>query len=122
YNLRADRAVANIDITHRFVISYLYELPFGKGRKFGTDAHWLTNLLIGGWQFNGITTYQSGTPLSISANNTAGLFNPLTRPNTNGGNPQKSGRVQDRLGDKIDPVTKQLLNPYFDTNVFSQPA
>ncbi|HEX4951026.1 MAG TPA: TonB-dependent receptor [Blastocatellia bacterium] len=110
YNLRSSRALASIDIAHRFVISYLYELPFGKGRKFGTDAHWLLNAFIGGWQFNGITTYQSGTPLSITANNTAGLFNPLTRPNTNGGNPKLTGRVQDRL------------NRYFDTSVFSQPA
>jgi Carboxypeptidase regulatory-like domain/TonB dependent receptor len=110
YNVRSSRAVSGIDITHRFVISYLYELPFGKGRAFGRDAHWLVNAFIGGWQFNGITTYQSGTPISISANNTAGLFNPLTRPNTNGGNPKLEGRVQDRL------------NKYFDTSVFSQPA
>lgn len=110
YNLRSSRALAGIDIKHRFVISYLYELPFGKGRKFGSNAHWLLNGFIGGWQFNGITTYQSGTPLSISANNTAGLFNPLTRPNTNGGNPKLTGRVQDRL------------NKYFETSVFSQPA
>jgi hypothetical protein len=110
YNLRASRALATIDVAHRFVISYLYELPFGKGRKFGSDAHWLLNAFIGGWQFNGITTYQTGTPLTITANNTAGLFNPLTRPNTNGRNPKLTGRVQDRL------------NKYFDTSVFSQPA
>jgi hypothetical protein len=110
YNLRDSRALVDIDIAHRFVLSYLYELPFGKGRKFGSNAHWLLNTFIGGWQFNGITTYSSGTPLSISANNTAGLFNPLTRPNTNGGNPKLTGRVQDRL------------NRYFDTSVFSQPA
>ncbi len=110
YNIRASRALADIDIAHRFVISYLYELPFGKGRRFGGSAPGVLDAIIGGWQFNGITTFQSGTPLSISANNTAGLFNPLTRPNTNGRDPRLDGPVDQRL------------NKYFDTSVYSQPA
>ncbi len=110
YNLRASRGLATIDIAHRFVVSYLYELPFGKGRKFGGSAPGVLDAFIGGWQFNGITTFQSGTPLNITANNTAGLFNPLTRPNTNGNNPNLSGKVDQRL------------NRYFDTSVYSQPA
>jgi hypothetical protein len=110
YNIRNSRALSDIDIAHRFVVSYLYELPFGKGRRFGSSASSVVDALIGGWQFNGITTFQSGTPLSISANNTAGLFNPLTRPNTNGNDPRLSGKVDQRL------------NRYFDTSVYSQPA
>ncbi len=110
YNLRASRSLADIDIAHRFVVSYLYELPFGKGRRFGSGVHSVVNTMIGGWQFNGITTFQSGTPLNISANNTAGLFNPLTRPNTNGNDPRLNGKVDERL------------NRYFDTSVYTQPA
>jgi hypothetical protein len=110
YNIRGDRGLSTIDIAHRFVISYLYELPFGKGRKFGANAPGLLDAIIGGWQFNGITTFQSGTPLTITANNTAGLFSPLTRPNTNGKDPNLSGKVDERL------------NKYFDTSVYSQPA
>lgn len=110
YDIRSSRGLADIDIAHRFVVSYLYELPFGKGRKFGGSAPGLLDAVIGGWQFNGITTFQTGTPLSISANNTAGLFNPLTRPNTNGKDPNLSGKVDERL------------NRYFDTSVYSQPA
>src|SRR5207253_7144050 len=78
YNLRADRSLASIDVARRLVISYLYELPFGRGKRFGADSPRIVSLLIGGWQLNGITTLQSGTPLSLSASNTAGLFNPLT--------------------------------------------
>lgn len=110
YNIRGDRGLATIDIAHRFVVSYLYELPFGKGRKFGANAASVLDAFIGGWQFNGITTFQSGTPLTITANNTAGIFNPLTRPNTNGNDPNLSGKVDERL------------NRYFDTSVYSQPA
>ncbi len=110
YNIHGDRGLASIDIAHRFVVSYLYELPFGKGRTFLGNASGLLNAFIGGWQFNGITTFQSGTPLSVSASNTAGLFNPLTRPNTNGKDPRLSGPVDQRL------------SKYFDTSVYSQPA
>ncbi|MDX2039891.1 MAG: TonB-dependent receptor [Acidobacteriota bacterium] len=110
YNLRASRGLATIDIAHRFVVSYLYELPFGKGRKFGSKTSSAVDAVIGGWQFNGITTFQSGTPLTITANNTAGLFNPLTRPNTNGRDANLTGKVDERL------------NRYFDTSVYSQPA
>jgi carboxypeptidase family protein/TonB-dependent receptor-like protein len=110
YNIRGDRGLSTIDIAHRIVVSYLYELPFGKGRKFGANAPGLLDAIIGGWQFNGITTFQSGTPLTITANNTAGLFNSLTRPNTNGKDPNLGGKVDERL------------NKYFDTSVYSQPA
>jgi hypothetical protein len=109
YNLRADRALATIDIAHRFVISYLYELPFGKGRAFGGGAPGWANALIGGWQFNGITNFMSGTPLTITANNTANLFNPLTRPLTNGRSAKLDGPVHERL------------DRYFDTSVYTQP-
>ena len=110
YNLRGSRGLATIDIAHRFVVSYLYELPFGKGRRFGSNVSGVVDAFIGGWQFNGITTFQTGTPLTVTANNTAGIFNPLTRPNTNGRDPNLEGKVDQRL------------ERYFDTSVYSQPA
>jgi hypothetical protein len=110
YDLEASWALASYDITHRFVISYLYELPFGRNRRFMSSAPAALDALLGGWQFNGITTLQSGTPLSITANNTAGVFGARTQPNNNGTDPRLSGPVEDRLGQ------------YFDTSVYSQPA
>ena len=60
YDIDASRALASYDITHRFVLSYLYELPVGRGRRFGADrADVALNAIIGGWQFNGITTFQA---------------------------------------------------------------
>jgi carboxypeptidase family protein/TonB-dependent receptor-like protein len=110
YDLEASWALASYDIKHRFVISYLYELPFGHNRRFGSGVSPLVNAIIGGWQFNGITTIQSGTPLSITANNTAGIFGARTQPNNNGNDPRLDGPVSERL------------NRYFDTSVYSQPA
>ena len=110
YNLQASWALASYDINHRFVISYLYELPIGRDRRFFSDASPFINAIIGGWQFNGITTLQAGTPLSITANNTAGIFGARTQPNNNGKDPRLSGPIEERLGKA------------FDTSVYSQPA
>jgi hypothetical protein len=88
----------------------LYELPFGRGRRFGQSWHSLVDGALGGWQVNGIVTLQSGAPLSISASNTAGIFSPLTRPNWNGKDPVLDGSSEDRL------------QRWFDTSAFSQPA
>ena len=110
YDIEASWALASYDIAHRFVISYLYELPFGRNRRFASGASPLVNAIVGGWQFNGITTIQSGTPLSITANNSAGIFGARTQPNNNGSDPRLDGPVNRRL------------NRYFDTSVYSQPA
>lgn len=110
YNILPDRSVTSYDIPHRFVIGYIYELPFGRGRRFGSNASGPVNWVLGGWQFNGITTLQSGGPLSISASNVSGLGNPVERANNSGHSAASSGDVHQRL------------NRYFDTSVFSQPA
>jgi hypothetical protein len=56
----------NFDRTHYFVQSYVYELPFGKGKKYLTSGP--GSWLLGGWQLNGILSVASGTPLSFSGN------------------------------------------------------
>jgi hypothetical protein len=110
YDIDASMALASYDIKHRFVLSYLYEIPIGRSRRFFANAPTWVNAIIADWQFNGITTLQSGTPLSITANNTAGLFGARTQPNSTGADPRLDGPVEDRL------------DRYFDTSVYSQPA
>jgi len=56
--------VSSVDTPHRLSINGILELPFGQGRRFGTDAGAVVNGLIGGWQLSGIYTYQSGFPLT----------------------------------------------------------
>jgi hypothetical protein len=57
------RQLVDYDRTHHLVISGLYDLPFGRGGKFASNAKGLWNGLIGGWQINWIYTNQSGIPL-----------------------------------------------------------
>ncbi|MGH9846947.1 MAG: TonB-dependent receptor domain-containing protein, partial [Blastocatellia bacterium] len=109
YDRRAERAVSPNDISQRLVFSYIYELPFGRGRLLGQDWNRVADALLGGWQINGITTFQTGFPLSITAPNTCNCFNSTLRPNISG-SAELSGPVVERL------------SRYFDTSVFSQPA
>ena len=57
--------LSDADVPHRFVMSGIWEIPFGKGRKFGNDWNRVVNTLIGGWQVQGIGQVQSGRPLTI---------------------------------------------------------
>jgi Carboxypeptidase regulatory-like domain len=69
YNLAAERSVDADDIPHSLVVSYIYELPVGTGKKFGSHMNRAVDAAIGGWQVSGISTFKSGFPLSIGANN-----------------------------------------------------
>lgn len=55
-----DRGHSDYDVPHRFVLSYSYELPFGRGKTLLGNASRLVTALVGGWQLNGITTYSAG--------------------------------------------------------------
>lgn len=110
YNIRADRALSDIDIAHRAVIAGVYELPFGRGRHWGGGMPKWLDLAVGRWQFNGLVNLSTGTPIGISASNNAGIFSQAIRANNNGKSAKLTGPVQGRL------------NRYFDTSVFSQPA
>jgi hypothetical protein len=87
-NLRAERSRSFQDVRQRFVLSYLYELPFGKGRQFLTDVGGAMNQIVGGWQINGITFYQSGRAFTVASNfdhSNTGSSN--IRPNATGISP-----------------------------------
>ncbi|MEX2263863.1 MAG: carboxypeptidase regulatory-like domain-containing protein [Bryobacteraceae bacterium] len=59
-NIRAERGRSAHDARQRFVASYIYELPFGKGKPFAGGASGALDAIIGGWQLAGITTFQTG--------------------------------------------------------------
>jgi len=108
YDRDAEWAIGSQDIRHRFVTSFVYDLPFGSGQKFGSNTNTAVNRLIGGWQFNGIVEFQSGLPLIITQGaNNVGLFNPTQRPTWNGNDANLSGSTNDRV------------NKWFDTSAFS---
>jgi hypothetical protein len=78
YNRKLERSVAGFDHPQQLKVTWIYELPFGRGRQF-LNRGGVVNQILGGWTATGIQTYQSGDPLSIDSGiDTSGyLFNVL---------------------------------------------
>ncbi len=111
YNIRAERSLALYDTPHRAVVSYIVDLPVGKGQALLPNISGLADKLISGWGVNGVTTFQSGNPLPISvAVNTSNSFGGGQRPNRTGVSASQDGSAQSRL------------NRWFNTSAFSLPA
>jgi Carboxypeptidase regulatory-like domain len=107
YNLAAEKSVDGNDIPHSLVVSYIYELPIGRGRKLASNLNPVADAIVGGWQVAGISTFKSGFPLSIApANNTLGAFSANQRPNI--------------VGDLH--VAHRSINEWFNTAAFQDPA
>ena len=111
-NLKAEKSLASFDTPDRLVVSYVLDIPVGKGRKFMSNANGLLNAAVGGWGVQGVTTIQSGFPLHLTTNsNNTNSFGGGQRPNVTAGcDVSTSGSAQSRLGDWI------------NQSCFSQPA
>lgn len=107
YNLRAERSLSEMDVARSLVVSFVAELPFGPGKRYFSTARGVSARLIGGWQFNGITSHRTGFPLSMSATIAGGG----NRPNSTG------------LTANIDASRSRgdALNQWFNTTAFLQP-
>ncbi|MGH9471052.1 MAG: carboxypeptidase regulatory-like domain-containing protein, partial [Terriglobia bacterium] len=106
HNLRAEWAVSALDLPQRFVVGYMWELPFGPGKRFAAGG--VLGRVVGGWQMGGITTLQTGEILGVTdTTNTTFSNGGGQRPNWNGVNPA---------------IGNPAIGRWFNTDVFSQPA
>jgi len=111
YDRRGERALASWDTPHQLVLSYVYELPFGKGKAL-LNRGGVAGAFAGGWQLNGITLLQSGPPLQINGGNGSGTFAGTQRPHWNGQNATKEGPIQARLGSFFDTAAFTINAPF----------
>ena len=65
-NLAAGKSLSADNVAQRLTIAYTADLPFGRGKALFRGANGVVNAIISGWGINGITTFQSGLPLSLS--------------------------------------------------------
>jgi hypothetical protein len=66
-NFRLDRALSDFDNRHVLVINGLYDLPFGRGQRWGSGWNKAVNAVLGGWTVTGIYIYQSGEAFTINS-------------------------------------------------------
>jgi hypothetical protein len=88
YDVKSEWAPCYYDETHNLTAYAVYELPFGKGKKFGSDANGAVNAIIGGWKVSPIVTLHTGFPLALYNNGDdhTGTASRGLRPDCNGTN------------------------------------
>jgi hypothetical protein len=106
YDLRLERGLSGFDFRRRFTASWLYELPFGRGRTFLSGSSRVVDAFLGGWQLGGILTLQDGFPVTVYCG---------------GGLIQNGGGVcyPDATGQPVRlPDEQQTLRRFFNTEAF----
>ncbi len=83
YNLSSEYSRSINNIPKRWTVAGTYDLPFGRGKMFLSNANRWVDLAVGGWRFNDVMIMQDGAPLPItqSTNNNSGFGNGTQRPN-----------------------------------------
>ncbi len=108
YDWRPERALAGNDVPHNLIFSYVYELPFGRGKTFHLRNRAL-DAILGGWQLSGITNFRSAMPLTIfTSGDIANVGTGNQRGNATGIKPQR-----------LDPRTNNLRG--FDPAAYATP-
>jgi hypothetical protein len=108
HNRRADWSRSFYDIKHAFKLSYVYDLPFGKGRHFGGNWKGATEFLAGGWAVEGMAAIQSGQPIYVrTGSDYANVGTSYERPNV--------------LRNPNLPVGQRTVDRWFDTSAFVTP-
>ena len=107
HNPALDYARSDFDVGQRFVASFVYNLPFGTGKKVLGTANHAVNALAGGWSVTGIGTFQNGFPFSVQGNDKYGLLLAFNQRANLVGNPTNG-------------FTKSI-DQWFNRGAFSQP-
>jgi hypothetical protein len=112
YNPGLDYGNVPFSRRQRFLLTFLYELPFGKGKMLLNNANGVVNRVVGGWNLSGVALWQTGPFMTVSTlNDPSGTgYNQL---NANG------GRADTVPG--VNPYTGQSLNQWINPNAFVDP-
>lgn len=109
HDTRLDRGLADFNVDHRVVGSFVYDLPVGRGKRFLSTTPKMLDVALGNWQMNGIATLQRGFPYSVNATDLGGLLDaPPGNRASQVGNPYPSG-------------FRQSTAHWFNTTAFVQP-
>ncbi len=90
-------AWSDFDRRHVFNLQYVWELPFGRGSRYGSDVPLALDWLVGGWQLSGLVNYSSGRPFTVYSNRFT-FSNTVTTPANCSGCPRNLGSVTEENG------------------------
>jgi hypothetical protein len=107
YEMENDYGPVEFDINHRFVLSFIYQIPVGKGRK--SQLSGAGGALLNDWNLNGILNLNSGRPFTATAND---------QTQTGAGHITRANCLDDAQPAGFDSTTQR----WFDTTQFAQPG
>ena len=115
---QSDRAISSFDIKHNFSSTVIYDLPFGRGRRFLANTWKPLELAAGGWTISGVLRLQGGYPFLpfITDTNRLGGVNRTVRPDIVSGVPLKNP-----LWTRNCPIGN-LCEPYVNPSAFMRPV
>jgi Carboxypeptidase regulatory-like domain/TonB-dependent Receptor Plug Domain len=103
-----DYGPSDFNVGQRFVSSFVYQLPVGRGKRVLSDASKPVDMLLGGWQLTGIVTFQQGFPMTILAGDPTGLLDSFGQ--------NRADQVGKNTG------FHKGINEWFNTAAYVQPA
>jgi hypothetical protein len=98
-----DKAISNQDLPQNFVLSYIYELPFGKNKKFLSHGG-VEDRVVGGWSVSGIQRYESGQPIAFGCATGVPAYNDCIREDYIPGASIQSAAWRNKSGNFV-PIT-----------------
>jgi len=117
HDLKDEYGSSSFDVKINNVTSVVYELPFGRGRRFGSDIHPVLDAVIGGWQVSTINTAHTGTPLNV-------FYGPSTANDVTGLSSDFRGQAFQRpnvTGSAVSQGNSAMINTFFAGYTFTTP-
>ena len=118
YNLKNERGPTSYDISFMNVTSLVYQFPFGKGRRFGSNWNSVLDAIAGGWEMNTINTALSGLPVNVT-------YTPSSALDATGRLAEWRGVAMQRpnlVGDPTRPSGADMTKQYWTASAFALPT
>ena len=119
HNLAAEFGPTSYDVKLNNVTSVVYQLPFGKGRQFGSGWNPVLDVIAGGWELNTINSAHTGQPIDVAYFTTPAAIDVTGLQNDYRGQAEIRPNVS---GSGISQSTSAMINNYFAGYTFTQPT
>jgi hypothetical protein len=115
FNPRSSKGVSGYDQPINNTTSFVFDIPYGRGRRFGANSSILMNAAAGGWTLTGINTMTSGQPINLT-------YDPNSAFIATDGSKNSAIYRPNVIGDPMMPKAQRTINSYFNPNTVVVPT
>ncbi|HTR36922.1 MAG TPA: TonB-dependent receptor [Bryobacteraceae bacterium] len=107
FNLKEERGSSDYDLRHRLIVNFLYDIPLGQGHKY--FQHGFASRVLGEWELSGLSTFQSGHPMSLYSSRDSEYTGLTNKPDLVGNPSIPSDAPRNEIGP---PITAFAVQPF----------